>query len=64
MPTIVSMGVHILDVLTFTPDDFATLNLDNPDLWWPYTLGRPDLYDLRLDFLERGTVTTTATQRS
>ena len=44
--------------ITFTPDDFATLNLDNPDLWWPYTMGSPDLYDLRLDFIEDRTTTT------
>ena len=49
--------------IAFTPDNFGQLTVDRPDLWWPYTLGRPDLYDLRLDFLERGTATTTATQR-
>jgi exo-1,4-beta-D-glucosaminidase len=49
--------------IAFSPDDFTQLNLDHPDLWWPYTLGRPDLYELRLDFLERGTATTTASQR-
>ena len=49
--------------ISFTPDDFAQLNVDHPDLWWPYTLGRPDLYDLRLDFLDRGTATTSVTQR-
>ena len=49
--------------IAFAPDDFGKLTVEHPDLWWPYTLGRPDLYDLRLDFLERGTATTTATQR-
>jgi exo-1,4-beta-D-glucosaminidase len=49
--------------IAFTPDDFGQLTVDHPDLWWPYTMGRPDLYDLRLDFLERGTATSTATQR-
>ncbi len=34
----------------FGPDDFAELNVDNPDLWWPYTMGEPNLYDLRLEF--------------
>jgi exo-1,4-beta-D-glucosaminidase len=61
---------HLVDLkpgetreIAFSPKEFAQLKVDHPDLWWPYTLGRPDLYDLRLDFLERGTVTTTATQR-
>ena len=33
-----------------SPDKFAQLTVHNPDLWWPYTLGQPDLYDLRLEF--------------
>ncbi|MGB9227580.1 glycosyl hydrolase 2 galactose-binding domain-containing protein [Mycobacterium sp.] len=36
--------------ITFTPDQFAQLNIQNPDLWWPYTMGRPNLHDLRLEF--------------
>jgi exo-1,4-beta-D-glucosaminidase len=34
----------------FTPDEFGELNVQNPDLWWPYTMGAPNLYDLRLEF--------------
>ena len=34
----------------FTPDDFAQLDLNKPDLWWPYTMGQPNLYNLRLEF--------------
>ncbi|MFG1932799.1 glycoside hydrolase [Mycobacterium sp. NPDC048908] len=36
--------------VSFTPDEFSQLTVRNPDLWWPYTMGRPDLYDLRLEF--------------
>jgi exo-1,4-beta-D-glucosaminidase len=36
--------------VSFTPDKFAQLAVQNPDLWWPYTLGRPNLYDLQLEF--------------
>ena len=36
--------------ISFTPDEFAQLSVQNPDLWWPYTLGEPNLYDLRLEF--------------
>jgi len=40
--------------VTFSPDRFAALTMSNPDLWWPYTLGKPDLYDLRLEFSQFG----------
>jgi exo-1,4-beta-D-glucosaminidase len=38
--------------IVFTPDDFAELNVNKPDLWWPYTMGEPNLYNLRLEFRE------------
>ena len=49
--------------ITFSPAEFATLRISHPELWWPYTMGTPNLYDLRLDFVQHRTVTTTATQR-
>src|ERR1700752_2834979 len=36
--------------VSLTPDEFAQLTVRNPDLWWPYTLGQPNLYDLQLEF--------------
>jgi exo-1,4-beta-D-glucosaminidase len=36
--------------IRLAPDDFAQLTVKNPDLWWPYTMGEPSLYDLRLEF--------------
>lgn len=36
--------------ITFTPDEFTQLTFQHPDLWWPYTMGRPTLHDLRLEF--------------
>jgi len=42
--------------VSFTPDKFAQLTLGNPDLWWPYTMGQPNLYNLRLDFVVNGRV--------
>ena len=38
--------------VTFTPERFAQLAISNPDLWWPYTMGQPNLYNLELKFLE------------
>jgi exo-1,4-beta-D-glucosaminidase len=36
--------------IAFTPDEFAQLDVNKPDLWWPYTMGQPNLYNLRLEF--------------
>src|SRR5262249_53278026 len=36
--------------VSFDPEKFSQLTVHNPDLWWPYTMGRPDLYDLQLEF--------------
>ena len=49
--------------ISFTAADFAALAVDRPDLWWPYTMGNPDLYDLRLDFIQNRKVTTTSSMR-
>ncbi len=35
----------------FTPEQFPELVVKNPDLWWPYTMGNPALYDLQLNFV-------------
>jgi exo-1,4-beta-D-glucosaminidase len=42
--------------ITFSPDEFPDLTIDNPALWWPYTLGEPNLYDLKLEFRQFGRV--------
>ncbi len=34
----------------FEPNRYGALNVSDPDLWWPYTLGDPALYDLQLEF--------------
>jgi len=36
----------------FAPAQYPQLAVTNPDLWWPYTMGSPSLYDLHLEFLE------------
>jgi exo-1,4-beta-D-glucosaminidase len=49
--------------VTFSPDDFTGLTLENPDLWWPHTMGEPNLYDLRLEFRQYNRVTDEARLR-
>jgi exo-1,4-beta-D-glucosaminidase len=39
----------------FTPEEYPELVITHPDLWWPYTMGTPALYDLRLEFEQDGT---------
>jgi exo-1,4-beta-D-glucosaminidase len=46
--------------VSLTPDKFGQLNVTNPDLWWPYTLGEPNLYDLQLEFRQYNQVTDSA----
>ncbi|NDQ56470.1 MAG: glycoside hydrolase [Acidipila sp.] len=36
--------------IAFTPGDSPGLSVKDPDLWWPYQWGQPDLYTLQLSF--------------
>ncbi len=46
--------------LVFDPNKYPELVVKNPDLWWPYTMGNPALYDLHLEF-EKDNVLTDST---
>ena len=37
-------------IIYFYPPEFPQLRISNPRLWWPYTVGTPNLYDLNLTF--------------
>lgn len=47
----------------FSPSDFPQLTIRNPDLWWPYTLGKPNLYNLRLAFKIEAGISDTSSSR-
>ena len=36
----------------FTPEKYPDLIVSHPDLWWPYTMGTPALYNLKLEFVQ------------
>lgn len=36
--------------IALTPERFKQLHIENPALWWPYQMGRPELYDLNVSF--------------
>lgn len=40
--------------IAFAPGDSAQLSVTDPDLWWPYQWGAPNLYQLKLDFKVEG----------
>src|SRR4030043_583565 len=36
--------------ISFLPSELTQLRISNPRLWWPHTMGTPELYDLKLTF--------------
>jgi exo-1,4-beta-D-glucosaminidase len=46
----VTLGPGEQREINFSPTNFSALTIDDPDLWWPYTMGTPNLYDLHLEF--------------
>lgn len=50
-------------VVSFTPEEFRQLNLTNPRLWWPASLGAPNLYELAMQFETGGRVSDSQTTR-
>ncbi len=40
--------------VSFIPAVYSQLVVHHPDLWWPYTMGRPNLYDLHAEFRTGG----------
>jgi exo-1,4-beta-D-glucosaminidase len=47
----VTLAPHDSAFVRFTPDSFPQLRFANPRLWWPAELGKPELYDLSLEFV-------------
>lgn len=52
----VSLGGGETREISFTPAEFTQLVVHDPDLWWPYTMGKPALYNLHLRFVADGRV--------
>jgi exo-1,4-beta-D-glucosaminidase len=47
----------------FAPDRFPELAVAHPDLWWPYTMGNPALYTLKLEYVRDGRISDAAKTR-
>jgi exo-1,4-beta-D-glucosaminidase len=46
----VEIGPGETKTVYFSPENFAELQLVNPQLWWPYTIGEPHLYEAEFTF--------------
>jgi exo-1,4-beta-D-glucosaminidase len=61
--TVASLAPDEVREVAFTPEQFSELVVKNPDLWWPYTMGTPALYDLQLEFVRNKTLSDRAQMR-
>ena len=52
----VELGPRESKDITFTPEQFPQLNFDHPRLWWPAQMGKPELYNLSLEFNLEGKI--------
>ncbi len=59
----VSLSAGETREIRFTPNNFPQLTVHDPDLWWPYTMGKPALYDLHLKFVENNKTSDTESIR-
>ncbi len=46
----VTLPANSIQKVVFSPENQPALQIDNPRLWWVHTLGKPNLYRLRLQF--------------
>jgi exo-1,4-beta-D-glucosaminidase len=60
----VTLAAHEVRTVTFAPDSYPkSLVLAHPRLWWPWQLGKPEMYDLDLVFTVNGRASDTAATR-
>jgi exo-1,4-beta-D-glucosaminidase len=52
----VDLGPRETRNVTFDPAKYPALKLEKPRLWWPAQMGRPEMYDLRLDATVGGAI--------
>ena len=52
----ITLASHDSALVRFTSESFPQLRFANPRLWWPAELGKPELYNLSLEFVTGGRV--------
>jgi len=50
----VELAAHEDRTVVFTPEEFPTLRIRNPKVWWPYQMGEPHLERLTMNFAAQG----------
>src|SRR5581483_4822100 len=53
----VQLAAHEDKTVVFTPQQFPSLQVKNPKLWWPYPMGEPHLEHLSVSFRDGGVKT-------
>jgi exo-1,4-beta-D-glucosaminidase len=53
----VELAAGEMKTVRFSPENFAELKLAHPKLWWPYTVGTPEIYTANLRFETVGPAT-------
>ncbi len=38
-------------LITFKPEDYPALRIENPRIWWTHDLGNPELYNVKIGFV-------------
>ena len=56
----VILAPYEAQLVRFTPDDYDVLKVDAPRLWWPHTLGEPNLYSTAMTATVDGRVSDAA----
>jgi exo-1,4-beta-D-glucosaminidase len=57
----VSLNAGETKIVSFAPEQYAQLRLENAKLWWPYTMGEQNLYTANLSFDISGETSDVAT---
>lgn len=39
-------------LIKFTSSEYPELNIENPRIWWSHDLGKPELYDMKVSFVD------------
>jgi exo-1,4-beta-D-glucosaminidase len=55
----IALGAHEKKTVSFVPQQFPELTLQNPRLWWPAQLGEPALYKGRVSAIVEGQLSET-----
>jgi exo-1,4-beta-D-glucosaminidase len=59
----VEIAAGAVKTVSFSPDKYPQLNIQNPRLWWPVQTGPQNLYPLKLEFQSGGAISDTSASR-